>query len=360
MGMFDGSGQAGVDGSTADVARRLEAPVVLVVDVWTMSSSVAAVVHGFKSFDQRVDVAGVILNRVASEGHATLCKEALEPLGLPVLGVIPHETGLTWRERHLGLVPVAEHPEQVRSAVDHIGAMIDTHCDLRAVMEIARTTAGRIAGELPCARHVGDARIALASGPAFSFTYPENLSLFEQAGAELAPFDPIVEKSLPERSDALYVGGGFPEVFAKALSDNRPLVESVRESLRAGMVAWAECGGLLWLSEALDDAPMVGAIPARARMSESLTIGYRSVTSRVASPLGPPGTELRGHEFHRSVLEPPGEALEIEARFGSGRGGYASHTLFASYLHQHLAATPEVAERFVAAATAGRERRRPG
>lgn len=357
MGMFDGSGQPDVDGSTADVARRLEAPVILVVDVWTMSGSVAAIVHGFKSFDPDVHVAGVVLNRVASDGHATLCAEAVEALGIPVLGVIPNQPGLTWRERHLGLVPVAEDPDRVRSEVERIGAIVEAHCDLDRLVNVARSASRRSVGALPSARQMGVGRIAVASGPAFSFVYPENMSLFRQAGAELVPFDPMIDQSLPDDCDALYAGGGFPEVFATALSENRPLRESVRESLRAGMVAWAECGGLLWLSESLDDAPMIGAVPAKARMSDRLTIGYRTATSRVESPLGPPGTELRGHEFHHSVLEPPGEALEIGARFGAGRAGYASSTVFASYLHQHLAATPAVAERFVAAAAAARRRR---
>ena len=138
MGMFDGSGQPGVDGSTADVARRISAPVVLVVDVWAMSSSVAALVHGFRSFDPEVILGGVILNRAAGEGHETLCREALEPLGVPVLGVIPNDAGIQWRDRHLGLVPVAEHRDEVRAAVDRIGELIASHCDLDALMTLAR------------------------------------------------------------------------------------------------------------------------------------------------------------------------------------------------------------------------------
>jgi len=352
MGMFDGSGQPEVDGSTADVARRLDAPVILVVDVWTMSSSVAAVVHGFRSLDPRVEVAGVILNRVAGEGHATLCREALDPLGIPVLGAIPQDDDLTWRERHLGLVPVAEQRDEVRAAVERIGAAMSAHCDLAALARIARSASPLATDELPSARRVGAARIALASGPSFSFVYPENLALFEQAGAEMVRFDPLVEKSLPEGCDALYAGGGFPEVFAGELAENRSLNDSVRDALRGGMVAWAECGGLLWLCETLDDTPMVGAIATKARMTDRLTIGYRSATTRVRSPLGPVGTTLRGHEFHRTVTEPAGDALEVDARFGSGRGGFASDTIFAGYLHQLLVAAPELAERFVLAAGA--------
>lgn len=350
MGMFDGSGQPGVDGSTADVARRLEAPVVLVVDVWAMSGSVAAVVHGFRTFDPDVRVAGVILNRVAGEGHATLCREALEPLGIPILGVIPKDDQLTWRERHLGLVPVAEHRDQVGRAVDRIGGVVEAHCDLEELMRIARSSTGRTVAALPEASPTGTIRLALATGPSFNFIYPENLKLFEQAGAELVPFDPLVADSLPENCDALYAGGGFPEVFAPVLSQNESLIASVRHALEEGLAVWAECGGLLWLCDQLDGARMLGAIPASAHMTDKLTIGYRTAVTQVSSPFGPPGVELRGHEFHRSALQPPGEALELGARFGGGRGGYATDRLFASYLHQHLASTPEVVERFVAMA----------
>ena len=354
MGLFDGSAQPGCDGSTAAVARLLEAPVVLVVDASAMSGSVAAVVHGYRDLDRRVDVAGVVLNRVGGAGHAALLREALEPLGIAVLGVLYHDDALTWRERHLGLVPVAEHPATVRAAVKRLGAAIEASCDLAGIEAIARAAPVRTAPPPPHATPAGSVRLALAAGPAFSFTYPENLVLLGQAGAEVVPFDPLKDPHLPECCDALYAGGGFPEVFAPALAENRSLLASVARAVSGGLVTWAECGGLLWLCEALDRTPMVGAIPARGRMTESLTIGYRSAVTRVASPFGPAGVVLRGHEFHRSVLEPAGSALRLAGRFGEGEAGYASPTLFASYLHQHIASTPALAESFVAAADRGR------
>ena len=347
MGLFDGSGQPGVDGSTADVARRISAPVVLVVDVWAMSGSVAALVHGFKSYDPDLILGGVILNRVAGEGHATLCREALEPVGVPVLGVIPNDEGVHWRDRHLGLVPVAEHPDEVGTAVDRIGGLIAAHCDMDALMALARNAPRTSVAPLPTARATGQIRLAVASGPAFNFVYPESLDLLAQAGAELLPFDPLTDSDLPAGAQALYAGGGFPEVFAAELSANQPLIHSVRKALQSGLVTWAECGGLMWLARSLDGHPMVGAVPAAARMTPRLTIGYRQAVTRVDSPLGAAGTELRGHEFHHSELDPPGDAVELRSRFGGGCGGYAGPTLFASYLHQHLAAAPEVAERFV-------------
>jgi cobyrinic acid a,c-diamide synthase len=354
MGLFDGSGEPGVDGSTADVARRLAAPVVLVLDVWTMSGSVAAIVHGFRDFDPGVRIAGVVLNRVAGVGHATLCREALEPLGVPVLGAIAHDDRLTWRDRHLGLVPVAEHQGAVRSAVDRIAAVIDSQCDLEALVRLANSAPGRVVAALPHVPRVGDVRVAVAGGPSFNFVYPENLALLVEAGAELAYFDPLSDTALPEGSAALYAAGGFPEVFARALSENHSLNQAVRQALADGLVTWAECGGLLWLCESLDGHPMIGAIPARARMTDRLTIGYRSATTRVESPIGSAGTELRGHEFHQSALEPAGDALDLWSRFGGGRAGHATTTLFASYLHQHLAASPEIVERFIATAVRSR------
>ena len=349
MGLFDGSGEPDCDGSTAAVARLLDAPVVLVVDASAMSGSVAAVVHGYRDLDRHVDVAGVVLNRVGGEGHAALLREALQPLRVPVLGVVYDEPDLVWRERHLGLVPVAEHPEQVRLAVARLGAAIERTCDVAGLLEVAQAAPARPVPDAPTAAPVGGVRVALASGPAFSFTYPENVALLAQAGAELVPFDPLVDERLPEGCHGLYAGGGFPEVFAPALGHNRPLLDDVGRRVGRGLVVWAECGGLLWLCRALDGVPLVGAIAASARMTEGLTIGYRTAVTRRPSPFGPPGTVLRGHEFHRSCVDPAGAALELRGRFGHGTAGFASPTLLASYLHQHLAATPELAERFVAA-----------
>ena len=354
MGLFDGSAQPGCDGSTAAVAKILDAPVVLVVDASAMSGSVAAIVHGYRDFDRGLDLAGVILNRVGSEGHALLLREALEPLGIRVLGVMLHHDELVWRERHLGLVPVAEHPEQMRTVIARLGEVIAECCDLAGVAEVAKAAPKVFATTLPRAERVGSVRIALAQGPAFSFNYPENLDLLVQAGAELVPFDPLEDPTIPEGCDALVAGGGFPEVFAPALGANYPLLNNVRSALRDGLVTWAECGGLLWLCNSIDGIAMVGALPADARMTATLTLGYRSAVTRSRSPLGPAGIALRGHEFHCSALEPAGGALDLTGRFGDEQAGYVSSSLFASFLHQHLAARPEIVERFLASALANR------
>jgi cobyrinic acid a,c-diamide synthase len=189
----------------------------------------------------------------------------------------------------------------------------------------------------------------VASGPAFSFSYPDNLEALEAAGAELVPFDPCSDAALPDDVDGLVAGGGFPEVFASELGANAPLLADVRDRVDRGLVTWAECGGLLWLGRALDDTTLVGALPAQARMTDRLTLGYRSATLRVDCPVAGAGSVLRGHEFHYSTLDPPGDALELRGRRGTTQGGYASPTLLASYLHVHLGADPTPAQRFVAA-----------
>jgi cobyrinic acid a,c-diamide synthase len=354
MGLFDGAADDGRTASTAHVARLLQAPVVLVVDVAAMSSSVAALVHGFASFDRTLDLAGVVLNRVGSDGHELMLREALAPLGVQVLGVLGRDRALTWRDRHLGLVPVAEDPTGTRTALDRLAATVALGCDLQAIEHVARRAPALTVTDPPVARPSGSARVAVAAGPAFTFSYPDNLELLSSAGAELVPFDPLVDDVLPEGCGAVYVGGGFPEVYGAELAANRPLLADVAAKAATGTVVWAECGGLLWLAESLDGHRLVGAVPAQGHMGERLVLGYRTARVQRPTPIARPGTVLRGHEFHYSELSPPGDALLLEGRFGGGAGGYASRTLLATYLHLHLAATPELAERFVGAASAAR------
>ena len=351
MGLFDGAAESGNPASTAHVARLLDAPVVLVVDTSAMSGSVAALVHGYATFDPAVRIAGVVLNRVGSPAHEAMLREALEPIGIPVLGVLTRGDELAWRDRHLGLVPVVEQREAVEKSLDRLADAVDTSCDLDVISALARAAPPLAVGEAPTARPSGRARVAVAGGPAFSFTYPDNLELLEQAGAELVPFDPRADAALPAAVDAVYAGGGFPEVFVEELASNRPLLTDVRARVTDGLVTWAECGGLLWLSRSLDGHALCGALDAEGHMSDRLTLGYRSAHAAVDTPLGPAGAELRGHEFHYSSLDPAGDALTMSGRNGETRAGFASPRLFASYLHLHLAADPGIAERFVATAS---------
>lgn len=363
MGLFDGAASPppgspaedpgpGMYGSTAHVARLLGAPVVLVVDASAQSGSVAALVHGFATYDPTVEIAAVVLNRVASDSHEQMLRDALGPSGIPVAGVLRRDDAFRWRDRHLGLVPVIEHGPELAVALDRLAVAVAAGCDLHGIRAIAARarphpvepapTAGR---DVPAGRRP---RIAVAAGPAFSFNYPDNLEALEAAGAELVPFDPVEDGVLPAGVGGLVAGGGFPEVFAEGLAANRTLLADTARRVGGGLVTWAECGGLLWLATSLDGRPMAGALPCSGTMTDRLTLGYRTARLRVPSPIAPAGSTLRGHEFHYSTVEPPGTSLVLEGRTGSSQGGFAGPTLFASYLHQHLAGAAHLADRFVA------------
>jgi len=216
MGLYDGASGRGELASTAHVAKLLAAPVVLVVDAAAMARSVAAIVHGYATFDPDVNVAGVILNRVGSAWHATLLREALEPLGIPVFGAIPRDAQIATPERHLGLVPAAERTRRARAAIDRLGDAVAEHCDLPALLALARTapemTGERWTPEPDADAPLPSARVAVAAGAAFSFHYEENLELLRAHGAELVGFDPLADEALPPRTGALLLVGGFPEV----------------------------------------------------------------------------------------------------------------------------------------------------
>jgi cobyrinic acid a,c-diamide synthase len=346
MGLFDGA----VDGepsSTADVAAHLEAPIVLVVDASGVGRSIAAIVHGFASLDRRVRIGGVIANRVGSPRHTDILRAGLDSIGVPLLGALPRDEAFEWRDRHLGLVPVVERRDVIVAALDRVADAIERTCDLDAIARLAATAPSMtvdapILPEPTCA-----ARIAVATGRAFSFTYADNLEALCAAGAELIPFDPCDDERLPERCDAVVVGGGFPEVYAESLADNTALLHDVRGRAAAGTVIWAECGGLLWLAETLDGRALAGVLPTHATMTQRLTLGYRRVRARSASPLGPRGLELRGHEFHYSCVDPAGDGLEPLAPPAPAPATWATPRVFASYLHVHLGAAPEIARSVV-------------
>ena len=361
MGLFDGAsdnpsvGAADDDpgeersSSTAHIARLLDAPVILVIDAASTSQSVAATVHGFATYDPRVRVAGIVLNRVGSDSHEVLLREALGDLKIPVMGALRRDDAFVWRDRHLGLVPVAEHREEVQRSIERLASAMEQHCDLDAIVDLARR-APMLTTPMPLrADHVADVRVAVASGPAFSFIYPDNLEAMEDAGAELVQFDPRSARALPEHIHALYVGGGFPEVFAAELAANEPLLADVRAKVTGGLVTLAECGGLLWLARSLDGKAMASVIPADAVMTDRLSLGYRRANALVDNPLLELGVEARGHEFHYSTITPKGDALDIAGRFVSGAAGFASPRLLASYVHFHFGADIGMAERFVAA-----------
>ncbi|WP_328893225.1 cobyrinate a,c-diamide synthase [Streptomyces sp. NBC_00236] len=406
MGLYDGASGQGELASTAHVAKLLRAPVVLVVDASSQSRSVAALVHGFASWDTQVRIGGVILNKVGSDRHEALLREALDESGVPVLGVLRRAEQVAVPSRHLGLVPVAERRGDAVAAVAAMGDRVRAGCDLEALLALARSApavpgagawsaaeaVGACGGPVPlpapsrvrglrprtpapqtpegldCAPEgLGRTRggtegmptglkstperlkIAVASGPAFTFSYAEHGELLAAAGATVVPFDPLRDEALPEGTRGLVIGGGFPEVYGPELSANEPLRKAVAELAASGAPVAAECAGLLYLARSLDGLPMCGVLDSEARMSERLTLGYRDAVALSDSVLAVAGTRMRGHEFHRTVLEPgSGDAPAWGMHQPERRvEGFVQQGVHASYLHTHWASAPGTARRFV-------------
>ncbi|MBV2355119.1 cobyrinate a,c-diamide synthase [Streptomyces sp. J2-1] len=386
MGLYDGAAGEGELASTAQVAKLLGAPVVLVVDASSQSRSVAALVHGFASWDPEVRIGGVILNKVASDRHEALLRDALEESGVPVLGVLRRAAPVETPSRHLGLVPVAERRSAAVEAVAEMGARVAAGCDLDALMGLARSAgavpgaggawdageavaseggaglapgsaltpgSGPVAGSAAASGAGGVAAggrpvVAVAGGEAFTFSYAEHTELLSAAGAEVVVFDPLRDERLPEGTRGLVIGGGFPEVYAAELSANAPLRAAVAELAGSGAPVAAECAGLLYLCRELDGLPMCGVLDADACMTDRLTLGYRQAVAVGDSVLAPAGTRTRGHEFHRTAVEPGAGAAPAWGLTGPERRveGFVQRGVHASYLHTHWAATPGVAGRF--------------
>ena len=396
MGLYDGLGPTGERGSTAEMAKLLDCPVILVLDASALSRSAAAIVKGYLEFDRGVRLAGCFLNRVGSSGHARLVKEGIERLtGVPVIGFLAKEERLQLPERHLGLVPTAEnHPW--RKTLPLLAQRIKEGLELSALQRIARqagplqvpeptglqaervsSAPRRVVGlprsfcpemsreaGLPLAPAAARVPIAVARDEAFHFYYPENLELLERLGAELVPFSPLRDERLPRGAAGVYLGGGFPELHAAQLSKNRALHQALRQAAGRGMPVYAECGGLMLLSSAIGGVGgrfyrMAGLVPGRVRMTDRLqNFGYQEVAACRDSILARKGERARGHEFHHSVLERPpvrgraGAAYEICAPRGQAKRleGFAKGALLASYIHLHFLNQPRWAGRFVQAA----------
>ena len=362
MGLMDG--RLGTDGfaSSAHVATLTRTPVVLVVDISSTSRTVAATVHGLATIDPTITLAGVVLNKAGTPRHGDEARRAVESVGVPVWGVLPRDAAMHVPSRHLGLVPAAERGEAA-ATLDHIATIAEEHLDLDALLAAASTAPALDATPWDPTTALGAAVppssspvVALAGGRAFTFRYPETAELLEAAGARVVEFDPARDEQLPEGTSGLYLGGGFPEVHARTLATNRPLVHQIREAVTGGMPTIAECAGMLYLAETLDDHPMVAALPARAAMGRRLTLGYREGISLTDSVLGPAGTRVTGHEFHRTQTTPAAggpAAWDLGDRhegFALDPAGTGRATLVASYLHTHWAGSPAVAASVVAAA----------
>ena len=365
MGLFDGASHPSVEpgfASTAHVAGLLRAPVVLVVDASAQARSVAALVHGFATYDPGVRLGGVILNRVGTDRHEAILREALGAAGVPVLGAVRRLDQLHTPSRHLGLVPTAERFPEAVATVTRLGQVVACGVDLDAVVALARTAPPLDADAWDPAAEVaavpGRPRIAVAGGSAFTFGYAENVELLAAAGAEVVPVDPLRDHALPDGTAGLVIGGGFPEVYAAELSANRSLRADVVALATRGAPIAAECAGLLYLARELDGVPMCGVLDVRTAMSPRLTLGYRAAVATSDSVLAPTGTRVRGHEFHRTHAYPAAGPVPAWQWSAGGPEGFVHGGVHASYLHLNWAGSPELARRLVAAASGEHSPRR--
>jgi len=413
MGLFDGASGRDDWASTAHVARLLQLPVLLVLDCSRLSRSVAAIAHGYRSFDPRIQLAGVVLNRVGSDRHLELLTDALEPLQLPVLGVLRRQDNITIPDRHLGLVPTAEMT-QLDALFDQLAQLGDRCFDWERLLPLLTPpracfqtspsdsdppksphlrsglkrgtlsefsplkkggTWGRILNSISSSPPLNKGglggvlmvqgetkipiRIAVARDRAFSFYYQDNLDILQQLGAELVPWSPLTDTTLPENVQGLYFGGGFPEVFAQQLAENTSTREAVQRAVLTGLPTYAECGGLMYLCEQITDFQgqswsMVGVLPTTTVMGKRLTVGYRQASALQDSPLLSAGATVWGHEFHHSQLTamPKKPLFETRGYDQKGQGkvameGWRMHQLHASYVHLHWGGRPEIPAQFL-------------
>ncbi|MBD2326409.1 cobyrinate a,c-diamide synthase [Alkalinema sp. FACHB-956] len=390
MGLFDGAAAPQGYGSTAHVAKVLGLPVVLVVNCRSVSQSIAALVQGYRTFDPAVNVAGLVLNQVGSDRHLELLMAALEPLNLPIVGVLRREDQIHLPDRHLGLVPTAELP-QLTEILDRL-AVLGLRCfdweKLLPLVENSPLASSIEPSDLPEVEPLPQpVRLAIAQDPAFSFYYADNLELLTALGAELVPWSPLRDGPRPD-CQGLYFGGGFPEMFAAELADNAAARQAVGQAIAQGLPTYGECGGLMYLCQAIVDFEgqrhaMVGTLPTDAVMGKRLTLGYREATVQATSALVQAGQRLRGHEFHRSQVTGRSaqplfhlRSLQVTpARSGGSQfpfarsaqqnseqqhsetpatnplegqaEGWAMANLHASYLHLHWGTTPDLPRRFL-------------
>jgi cobyrinic acid a,c-diamide synthase len=359
-GLFDGADARGSH-STAQLARLIGAPVLLVVNAAKMTRTASALVLGCRALDPELPIAGVVLNRLGTRRQEDLMRRALaDDAGVPVLGAIPRLEAQLLPGRHLGLVCAAEHPER-EAALEALADAVARHVDLEAV----RACASR-APALPAAAEAGPAgpagrrvRVGVLRDAAFSFYYPENLEALEAAGAEVVEISPLADPRLPP-IDALYAGGGFPEEHAAALSANQGLRAALAAAIASGLPTWAECGGLMYLARALvrdgREYPMVGALPVVVEHTpRPQGHGYTAATVDRPNPFFPVGARLLGHEFHYSRIAgspgcPTALAMERGTGLGGGRDGLATAGVVATYAHLHALGTPGWAPGLVRAA----------
>lgn len=361
MGLFDGRDGRTDEGSTAQMAKWLDLPVALVVDARSMARSAAALVQGFENFDPALRFAGVVFNRLGGDRHLDYLRQALPgAVRMPCLGGIPRDAAVAIPERHLGLVTSDDHALE-GAGLQRLADLIENRLDLDRLLaglpDVAAADGRRAPGAFP---PTGVVRIGVARDNAFCFYYPDNFELLEAQGAQLVFFSPLRDADLPPDLDGLYVGGGYPELFAETLSANKVLRERIRNRSAEGMPVYAECGGFMYLGAQLQDAggrrfPMAGCFPFTARMLPRLkALGYREVRLERDTVLGSRGSVARGHEFHYSEivepLPPDPAAYRVAGRNGleTTPEGWVRHRTLGSYIHLHWGSAPQAAAAFVA------------
>lgn len=377
-GLYEGVEAKSDVGSTAQIAKLLRCPVVLVINARSITRSAAALVEGYRQFDRDVDIRGVILNQVGSGVHAQKAVEAIETYThVPVLGVIPRASEMGLMMRHLGLVPALEGKlvdrhrfEQRIRTIEHI---LSEHVDIEALLRIAREAPPL---HLPFApqehEHSHEVRVGVALDEAFNFYYPENLEALEEAGAQLVPFSPIGDEHMPD-VDGIYLGGGYPELFADRLEHNETMRADILDASNRGMPIFAECGGLLYLASSISidvegflaslegrgteqhrvSHEMVGVVPANAVMGKRRVVRYTVGTLTRNTPIGAAGSHIKGHEFHHSSIEGLKSDTTFALSLSRGEGivgsmdGFLWRSTLAQYTHIHALSYRRFAPSFV-------------
>lgn len=357
MGFYDGKNPLENTGSTAEISMITESPVLLIVNCASMARSAAAIVKGFQTLSSGPNIVGVIANRVGSKGHFEIVKAAIEQeCQIPVIGYLKGEQGIDIPSRHLGLIPAIERGE-LDLFFDQLGRLISETVDIKRLYELAAAPEITMAdSSIFGQQHEKRTNIAVARDAAFNFYYQENLELLEANGANILYFSPLNNEEIPAGSDGLYIGGGFPEEFAEALSQNEVAKDSIRSAISEGMPTLAECGGFMYLTESIIDTngkeyAMTGLIPGKVKMQKKLAaLGYREIIGRKENFLIGEGMRAKGHEFHYSIFESGGKhpfAYQTKGRTGFKEEGYLTENLTAGYTHFHFASNPELAKRWI-------------
>jgi cobyrinic acid a,c-diamide synthase len=359
MGLFDGYDGLTERGSTAEVAKLLSAPVILVIDAGKMARSAAAIALGFRDFDSDLNVAGVIVNNVGSETHARWVTEAIEAIGINVIGCMPRAEELNVPERHLGLFMAGERESATTAFIHEAAEIANRHVDMEKIFLLAKSaTEIQLNTKDTKVTKEKSIEIAVARDEAFCFYYEDNLDLLREHGAEVVFFSPLHDEHLPPNISGIYLGGGYPELYAKQLADNKSLREELRGKILAGLPTYAECGGLMTLTEYFVDKsgieyPMLGILSGFTRLTHELKMGYREVSALEPNLMLDKDEKARGHEFHYSEwIKPEGSdafAYAIQSRMGgeAKSEGFAKKNLLASYVHLHFASNPNLAQNFV-------------